>query len=76
MEKNMQQSQTIEIKDIIYNIVRTKKKIEAMKREVSLLEAQVEQQQKFIEESVVDEMLQAAAIPPAKDKKDTKEPTS
>lgn len=63
--------QTIQIKDIIFNIVQTKKKIESLKRELSMLEAQVDQQQKFIEESVVDEILQQHTIPaPTKENKE------
>ena len=61
--------QTIQIKDIIFNIVKTKKKIEALKRDLAMLESQVDQQQKFLEESILDEMLQRASVPADKDKK-------
>ncbi|KYK22692.1 hypothetical protein AYK24_00260 [Thermoplasmatales archaeon SG8-52-4] len=62
--------QTIQIKDIIFNIVKTKKKIEALKRDLAMLESQVDQQQKFLEESVVDEILQRASVPAEKPQKD------
>ena len=62
--------QVLQIKDVIFNIVKTKKKIESLKRELSMLEAQVEQQQKFLEESVVDEMLQKLSVPAGKEKKE------
>jgi hypothetical protein len=60
--------QTIQIRDVIFNLVKIKKQRDSLKRELGLLEAQIEQQTKFIEESVVEEILQAASSVPEKDK--------
>jgi hypothetical protein len=52
---------TIQIRDVILNLVKIKKQRDSLKRELGLLEAQIEQQTKFLEESVVEEILQAAS---------------
>ncbi len=54
------QSQSVQIKDVILNIVKTKKQRDSLKRELDLIEAQIEQQTKFMEDSVIEEILQSA----------------
>ena len=49
--------QSVQIKDVILNIVKMKKQRDSLKRELDLLDAQIEQQTKFMEESVVEEIL-------------------
>jgi hypothetical protein len=51
------QPQSVQIKDVILNIVKMKKQRDSLKRELDLLNAQIEQQTKFMEESVVEEIL-------------------
>lgn len=51
------QSQQIQIKDVILNIVKIKKQRDSLERELSLMTAQIEQQIKFLEDSVMDEIL-------------------
>ena len=51
------QSQQIQIKDVILNILKIKKQRDSLERELSLMTAQIEQQIKFLEDSVMDEIL-------------------
>lgn len=53
--------QSVQIKDVILNIVKMKKQRDSLKRELDLLNAQIEQQTKFMEESVVEEILNTAS---------------
>lgn len=69
-----QPQQSIQIKDVILNIIKTKKQRDSLKRELALMDAQIEQQTKFLEDSVMDEILISATqqeIPPIPPKKDT-----
>jgi hypothetical protein len=67
-----QPQQSVQIKDVILNIVKIKKQRDSLQRELSLMDAQIEQQTKFLEDSVIDEILLTAGqdppIPPNKDK--------
>jgi hypothetical protein len=61
-----QPQQSVQIKDVILNIVKIKKQRDSLQRELSLMDAQIEQQTKFLEDSVVDEiLLTAGQEPPA-----------
>jgi hypothetical protein len=68
------QPQSVQIKDVILNIVKAKKQRDSLKRELDLLNAQIEQQTKFLEESVIEELISFASNqdkqpgPPKKDK--------
>ena len=74
-----QPQQSVQIKDVILNIVKIKKQRDSLQRELSLMDAQIEQQTKFLEDSVVDEILLSAGqeplVPPVPPKKDIKEPS-
>jgi hypothetical protein len=59
-----QQPQSVQIKDVILNIVKIKKQRDSLKRELDLLDAQIEQQTKFMEESVIEEILNSAVQEP------------
>jgi hypothetical protein len=71
-----QPQQSVQIKDVILNIVKIKKQRDSLQRELSLMDAQIEQQTKFLEDSVIDEILLTAgqdpAFPPNKDKEPSK----
>jgi hypothetical protein len=71
-----QPQQSVQIKDVILNIVKIKKQRDSLKRELSLMDAQIEQQIKFLEDSVIDELLlsvsQEPPTPPTKDTKPSK----
>ena len=74
-----QPQQSVQIKDVVLNIVKMKKQRDSLKRELDLLEAQIEQQTKFMEDSVVEEILLSAGqepptplAPPNKDKEPSK----
>jgi hypothetical protein len=69
MTQQLQQS--IQIKDVILNIVKTKKQRDSLKRELALMDAQIEQQTKFLEDSVMDELLVSATQQETPPKKDT-----
>ena len=65
-----QPQQSVQIKDVILNIVKIKKQRDSLQRELSLMTAQIEQQVKFLEDSVMDEILTSATqqeTPPKKD---------
>jgi hypothetical protein len=55
------QQQAIQIKDVILNIVKAKKQRDSLKRELDLIDAQIEQQTRFMEDSVVEELISAAS---------------
>lgn len=68
----MQQPQAIQIKDVILNIVKAKKQRDSLQRELDLIDAQIDQQVKFMEDSVIDEILLSANQgPPTSQKKET-----
>lgn len=72
-----QPQQSIQIKDVILNIVKTKKQRDSLKRELALMDAQIEQQTKFLEDSVMDEILISATqqeTPPTPPNKNTEPP--
>ncbi len=72
-----QPQQSIQIKDVILNIIKTKKQRDSLKRELALMDAQIEQQTKFLEDSVMDEILISATqqeTPPTPPKKDIEPP--
>ena len=73
-----QQSQSIQIKDVILNIVKIKKQRDSLQRELSLMNAQIDQQTKFLEDSVIDEILLSAGqeppVPPIPPKKNIEPP--
>ena len=70
------QQNTVQIKDVLLNIVKIKKQRDSLKRELDLMNAQIDQQLKFLEDSVVDEILLSAGQepPPIPPKKDTEPP--
>ena len=57
----MPEPQSIQIKDVILNIIKIKKQRDSLKREIGLIEAQLEQQTKFMEDSVLEELIYAAS---------------
>jgi len=57
MEKQFQ------IKDVILNIARLKRQRDNIQRELTLLDGQIEQQTKFIENSVMDDFLASKEQP-------------
>ena len=59
-----QPQQSVQIKDVILNIVKIKKQRDSLQRELSLMNAQIDQQTKFLEDSVVDEILLSAGQEP------------
>jgi hypothetical protein len=75
-QQPQQPQQSVQIKDVILNIVKIKKQRDSLQRELSLMDAQIEQQTKFLEDSVIDEILLTAgqdpAFPPNKDKEPSK----
>ncbi len=71
-----QPQQSIQIKDVILNIIKIKKQRDSLERELGLINAQLEQQTKFLEDSVIDEILLSASqettTPPKKDNEPSK----
>ena len=60
-------SNQIKIKDVILNIIQLKKQRESLKNELLIIETQIEQQSKFIENAIVEEaLLSPDPIPPKK----------
>ena len=51
------QQQAIQIKDVILNIIKIKKQRDSLKRELDLMNAQIDQQVRFLEDSIIDEVL-------------------